>query len=129
MNMNDMIKKLGDMIAQKQMNNIIEDVENTLGDMEMLSGKELMTIVMRHDMETANKVFEIYKKNHEENGATVTPNSDKNGASKSHKTTSSSYSAGCGSRSRSYYYDGGCGGPSGYINYSGGCGGGSSSRC
>ena len=45
------------------MNNIIEDVENTLGDMEILSGKELMTIVMKHDMETANKVFEIYKKN------------------------------------------------------------------
>ena len=127
MNMNDMIKKLGDMIAQKQMNNIIEDVENTLGDMELLSGKELMTIVMRHDMETANKVFEIYKKNQNDNGVVITPNSDKNGASKSHKTTSSSYSAGCGSSSRSYYYDGGCGGPSGYINYSGGCGGGSSS--
>ena len=129
MNMNDMIKKLGDMIAQKQMNNIIEDVENTLGDMEMLSGKELMTIVMKHDMETANKVFEIYKKNQNDNGVVITPNSDKNAESKSHKTTSSSYSAGCGSSSRSYYYDGGCGGPSGYINYSGGCGGGSSSRC
>ena len=129
--MNNMIKKLGDMIAQKQMNNIIEDVENTLGDMEMLSGKELMTIVMKNDMETANKVFEIYKKNHEENGVTVTPNSDKNGTSKSNKTTSSSsYSASCGSSSMSYYYDGGCGGPRGYINYSGGCGGGSSSsRC
>ena len=128
--MNDMIKKLGDMIAQKQMNNIIEDVENTLGDMEMLSGKELMTIVMKHDMETANKVFEIYKKNQKDNAVVITPNSDKNAASKSHKTTSSSsYSAGCGSGSRSYYYDGGCGGPSGYINYSGGCGGGSSSRC
>ena len=126
--MNNMIKKLGDMIAQKQMNNIIEDVENTLGDMELLSGKELMTIVMKHDMETANKFFEIYKKNQKESSVVITPN-DKNGASKSHKTTSS-YSAGCGSSSRSYYYDGGCGGPSGYINYSGGCGGGSSSsRC
>ena len=130
MNMNDMIKKLGDMIAQKQMNNIIEDVENTLGDMELLSGKELMTIVMKHDMETANKVFEIYKKNQNGNGVVITRKSNKNGASKSHKTTaSSSYSASCGSSSRSYYYDGGCGGPSGYINYSGGCGGGSSSRC
>ena len=130
MDMNSMIKKLGDMIAQKQMNNIIEDVENTLGDMELLSGKELMTIVMKHDMETANKVFEIYKKNQNDNGVVITPN-DKNDATKSHKTTSSSsYSAGCGSSSRSYYYDGGCGGPSGYINYSGGCGGGSSSsRC
>lgn len=130
MDMNSMIKKLGDMIAQKQMNNIIEDVENTLGDMELLSGKELMTIVMKHDMETANKVFEIYKKNQNDNGVVITPN-DKNCASKSHKTTSSSsYSSGCGSSSRSYYYDGGCGGPSGYINYSGGCGGGSSSsRC
>lgn len=128
--MNNMIKKLGDMIAQKQMNNIIEDVENTLGDMEMLSGKELMTIVMKHDMETANKVFEIYKKNQKDNGVVISSNSDKTDASKSHKTTSSSYSAGCGSGSRSYYYDGGCGGPSGYINYSGGCGGGSSSsRC
>ena len=134
MNMNDMIKKLGDMIAQKQMNNIIEDVENTLGDMEMLSGKELMTIVMKHDMETANKVFEIYKKNQNDNGVVITPKSayesGKITASKSHKTTSSpSYSAGCGSSSRSYYYDGGCGGPSGYINYSGGCGGSSSSSC
>ena len=128
--MNSMIKKLGDMIAQKQMNNIIEDVENTLGDMELLSGKELMTIVMKHDMETANKVFEIYKKNQNDNGVFITPNSDKSAEYKSHKTTSSSsYSAGCGSSSRSYYYDGGCGGPSGYINYSGGCGGGSSSRC
>ena len=129
MDMNNMIKKLGDMIAQKQMNNIIEDVENTLGDMELLSGKELMSIVMKHDMETANKVFEIYKKNQKGNGVVITPNSDKDGAFKSNKTTSSSYSAGCGSSSRSYYYDGGCGGPSGYINYSGGCGGGSSSRC
>ena len=130
MNMNDMIKKLGDMIAQKQMNNVIEDVENYLGDMELLSGKELMTIVMKHDMETANKVFEIYKKNQNDNGVVITPNSDKDGASKSNKTTSS-YSAGCGSSSRSYYYDGGCGGPSGYINYSGGCGcgGSSSSSC
>lgn len=129
--MNSMIKKLGDMIAQKQMNNIIEDVEKTLGDMEMLSGKELMTIVMKHDMETANKVFEIYKKNQNDNGVVIAPNSDKNAESKSHKTTSSSYSAGCGSSSRSYYYDGGCGGPSGYINYSGGCGcgGSSSSSC
>lgn len=125
-----MIKKLGDMIAQKQMNDIIEDVEKTLGDMEMLSGKELMTIVMKHDMETANKVFEIYKKNQKDNAVVITPNSDKNAASKSHKTTSSSsYSAGCGSSSRSYYYDGGCGGPSGYINYGVGCGSGSSSRC
>ena len=123
-----MIKKLGDLIAQKQMNNIIEDVENTLGDMEMLSGKELMTIVMKHDMETANKVFEIYKKNQNDNGVVISSNSDKNASSKSHKTTSSSsYSASCGSSSRSYYYDGGCGGPSGYINYSGGCGSSSSS--
>ena len=127
--MNDFIKKLGDMIAQKQRNNIIEDVENTIGNMELLSGKELMTNVMKHDMETANKVFEIYKKNQNDNCVVITPNSDKNGVSKSHKTTSSSYSAGCGSSSRSYYYDGGCGGPSGYINYSGGCGGGSSSSC
>ena len=120
MNMNDMIKKLGDLIAQKQMNNIIEDVENTLGDMELLSGKELMTIVMKHDMETANKVFEIYKKNQNDNGAVITPKSayesGKITASKSHKTTSSpSYSAGCGSSSSgscgasSYYYSGGCG--------------------
>ena len=126
--MNNMNKKLGDMTAQKQMNNIIEDVENTLGDMELLSGKELMSIVMKHDMETANKVFEIYKKNQKGNGVVITPN-DKEDKPKSHKTTSS-YSDGCGSSSRSYYYDGGCGGPSGYINYSGGCGGGSSSsRC
>ena len=130
-----MIKKLGDMIAQKQMNNIIEDVENTLGDMEMLSGKELMTIVMKHDMETANKVFEIYKKNQKDNGVLITPKSDyesgKIAASKvSKKTSTPSYSASCGGSSRSAYYSGGCGGPSGYINYSGGCGGGSSSsRC
>ena len=127
-----MIKKLGDMIAQKQMNNIIEDVENTLGDMELLSGKELMTIVMKHDMETANKVFEIYKKNQNDNGVVITAKdayeSGKITTSKYRKITSS-YSARCGSSSRSYYYDGGCGGPSGYINYSGGCGGGSSSRC
>ena len=135
MNMNDMIKKLGDMIAQKQMNNIIEDVENTLGDMELLSGKELMSIVMKHDMETANKVFEIYKKNQNDNGVVITAKdayeSGKIGASKHRKKTStSSYSASCGSSS-SAYYDGGCGGPSGYINYSGGCGcgGGSSSSC
>ena len=134
MDMNSMIKKLGDMIAQKQMNNIIEDVENTLGNMEMLSGKELMTIIMKHDMETANKVFEIYKKNQNDNGVVITPKSayesGKITASKSHKTTStSSYSASCGSSS-SAYYSGGCCGPSGYINYSGGCGGGSSSsRC
>ena len=127
MNMNDMIKKLGDMIAQKQMNNIIEDVENTLGDMEMLSGKELMTIVMKHDMETANKVFEIYKKNQNDNGVVITPKSayesGKITASKSHKTTSSSYSAGCGSSS-----SGSCGPSSYYVGgYSGGCGSSSSS--
>ena len=122
-----MIKKLGDMIAQKQMNNIIEDVENTLGDMELLSGKELMTIVMKHDMETANKVFEIYKKNHEDNGATVSAKSayesGKITASKARKTTSTpSYSSGCGSSS------GSCGPSSYYIGgYSGGCGSSSSS--
>ena len=127
MNMNDMIKKLGDLIAQKQMNNIIEDVENTLGDMELLSGKELMTIVMKHDMETANKVFEIYKKNHEDNGATVSAKSayesGKITASKARKTTSTpSYSSGCGSSS------GSCGPSSYYIGgYSGGCGSSSSS--
>ena len=120
MNMNDMIKKLGDLIAQKQMNNIIEDVENTLGDMELLSGKELMTIVMKHDMETANKVFEIYKKNHEDNGVTVSAKSTKKVKPKTISTPS--YSRGCGSSSGSFvpssYYVGG---------YSGGCGG--SSRC
>ena len=127
MNMNDMIKKLGDLIAQKQMNNIIEDVENTLGDMELLSGKELMTIVMKHDMETANKVFEIYKKNQNDNGVAITPKSvyesGKITASKARKTTSTpSYSSGCGSSS------GSCGPSSYYIGgYSGGCGG--SSRC
>ena len=131
--MNDMIKKLGDMIAQKQMNNIIEDVENTLGDMELLSGKELMTIVMKHDMETANKVFEIYKNNQNDNGVVITPKSayesGKITASKARKKTSTpSYSASCGNGS-SAYYSGGCGGPSGYINYSGGCGGSSSSSC
>ena len=128
MNMNDMIKKLGDMIAQKQMNNIIEDVENTLGDMELLSGKELMTIVMKHDMETANKVFEIYKKNQNDNGVAITPKSayesGKITASKARKTTSTpSYSSGCGSSS-----SGSCGPSSYYIGgYSGGCGGSSSS--
>ena len=124
-----MIKKLGDMIAQKQMNNIIEDVENTLGDMELLSGKELMTIVMKHDMETANKVFEIYKKNHEDNGATVSAKSayesGKITASRARKKTSTpSYSASCGSSS-----SGSCGPSSYYVGgYSGGCGS-SSSRC
>ena len=128
MDMNSMIKKLGDLIAQKQMNNIIEDVENTLGDMEMLSGKELMTIVMKHDMETANKVFEIYKKNHEDNGATVSAKSayesGKITASKHRKTTSTpSYSASCGSSS-----SGSCGPSSYYVGgYSGGCGSSSSS--
>ena len=128
MNMNDMIKKLGDLIAQKQMNNIIEDVENTLGDMELLSGKELMTIVMKHDMETANKVFEIYKKNQNDNGAVITTKdtyeSGKITASKHRKTTSTpSYSASCGSSS-----SGSCGPSSYYVGgYSGGCGG--SSRC
>ena len=127
MNMNDMIKKLGDLIAQKQMNNIIEDVENTLGDMELISGKELMSIVMKHDMETANKVFEIYKKNNEDNGVTVSAKSayesGKITASKARKTTSTpSYSSGCGSSS------GSCGPSSYYVGgYSGGCGG--SSRC
>ena len=48
MDMNDMIKKLGDMIAQKQRNNIIEDVENTIENMELLSGKDLMTIIMKY---------------------------------------------------------------------------------
>ena len=120
MNMNDMIKKLGDLIAQKQMNNIIEDVENTLGDMELLSGKELMTIVMKHDMETANKVFEIYKKNHEVNGATVSAKSTKKANPKTISTPS--YYSGCGSSS------GSCGPSSYYVGgYSGGCGG--SSRC
>lgn len=131
MDMNSMIKKLGDMIAQKQMNNIIEDVENTLGDMEMLSGKELMSIVMKHDMETANKVFEIYKKNQNDNGVVITAKdayeSGKITTSKYRKTiSSSSYSDSCG-RSSGAYYSGGCGGPSGYIDYSGGCGCGSSS--
>ena len=127
-----MIKKLGDLIAQKQMNNIIEDVENTLGDMELLSGKELMTIVMKHDMETANKVFEIYKKNQNDNGVVITPKSayesDKITASKVRKKTSSpSYSASCGSSS-----SGSCGPSSYYVGgysggYSGGCGSSSSS--
>ena len=123
-----MIKKLGDMIAQKQMNNIIEDVENTLGDMEMLSGKELMTIVMKHDMETANKVFEIYKKNQNDNGVVITAKdayeSGKITASKHRKTTSTpSYSASCGSSS-----SGSCGPSSYYVGgYSGGCGSSSSS--
>ena len=127
MNMNDMIKKLGDLIAQKQMNNIIEDVENTLGDMELLSGKELMTIVMKHDMETANKVFEIYSKTQKDNLVVITPNSAyesvKITTSKARKTTSTpSYSSGCGSSS------GSCGPSSYYVGgYSGGCGG--SSRC
>ena len=111
--MNDMIKKLGDMIAQKQMNNIIEDVENTLGDMELLSGKELMTIVMKHDMETANKVFKIYKKNQNDNGVVITSKSayesGKITESKHRKTPSTpSYSGSCGSSS--YYYSGGCAG-------------------
>ena len=120
MNMNDMIKKLGDLIAQKQMNNIIEDVENTLGDMELLSGKELMSIVMKHDMETANKVFEIYKKNHEDNGATVSAKSTKKVKPKTISTPS--YSSGCGNSS------GSCGPSSYYIGgYSGGCGSSSSS--
>ena len=108
------------MIVQKQMNNIIEDVENTLGDMELLSGKEMMTIVMKHDMETANKVFEIYKKNQNDNGAVITAKdayeSGKITASKvSKKTSTPSYSASCGGSSSgscgpsSYYYSGGCG--------------------
>ena len=128
MNMNDMIKKLGDLIAQKQMNNIIEDVENTLGDMELLSGKELMSIVMKHDMETANKVFEIYKKNQNDNGVVITPKSayerGKITASKvSKKTSTPSYSASCGSSS-----SGSCGPSSYYVGgYSGGCGSSSSS--
>ena len=121
MNMNDMIKKLGDLIAQKQMNNIIEDVENTLGDMELLSGKELMTIVMKHDMETANKVFEIYKKNHEDNGATVSAKSTTKKV-KPKTISTPSYSSGCGSSS------GSCGPSSYYVGgYSGGCGSSSSS--
>ena len=125
--MNDMIKKLGDMIAQKQRNNIIEDVENTIENMELLSGKDLMTIIMKYDIETANKVFEIYKKNHEDNGATVSAKSayesGKITASKARKTTSTpSYSSGCGSSS------GSCGPSSYYVGgYSGGCGSSSSS--
>ena len=123
--MNDFIKKLGDMIAQKQRNNIIEDVENTIGNMELLNGKELMTIIMKYDMETANKVFDIYKKNQQDNGVTMTAKrafeSGKIAKSKSHKTTTStsSYSGGCGSSS------GSCGSS---YSYSGGCGC-SSSRC
>ena len=127
MDMNSMIKKLGDIIAQKQMNNIIEDIENTLGDMEMLTGKELMTIIMKHDMETANKVFDIYKKNQEDNGVTMSvKRAYENGiitTPKTHKSTSTpSYSGGCGTIS------GGCGSSSSYSSYSGGCGC-SSSRC
>ena len=124
MDMNSMIKKLGDIIAQKQMNNIIEDVETTLGNMELLSGKELMSIIMKYDIETANKVFEIYKKNQKDNGVTMSAKSayerGKIGASKTRNTTSTpSYSSSCGSSSSS------CGSS---FSYSGGCGC-SSSRC
>ena len=113
MDMNDMIKKLGDMIAQKQRNNIIEDVENTLGNMEIISGKELMTIIMKYDMETANKVFDIYKKNQEDNGVTMTVKrafeSGKITTPKTTKTTSSpSYSSGCGSSSGGYGWTSRC---------------------
>ena len=117
MNMNDMIKKLGDMIAQKQRNNIIEDVENTIDNMELLSGKDLMTIIMKYDIETANKVFEIYKKNQKENGVNMTYESNKNTTSKTCKTTSiPSYSSSCGSSS------GSCGSSYSYSSYSSGCG-------
>ena len=120
--MNDFIKKLGDMIAQKQRNNIIEDVENTIENMELLSGKELMTIIMKYDIETANKVFEIYKKNQKDNGVNMTYESRKNSTYKTRKTTSApSYSGGCGSSS------GGCGSSYSYSSYSGGCGRSSSS--
>ena len=116
MDMNDMIKKLGDMIAQKQRNNIIEDVENTIENMELLSGKDLMTIIMKYDIETANKVFEIYKKNQKDNGVNMTCGSGKNSTYKTRKTTSApSYSGGCGSSS------GGCGSSYSYSSYSGGC--------
>ena len=122
MDMNDMIKKLGDMIAQKQRNNIIEDVENTIENMELLSGKDLMTIIMKYDIETANKVFEIYKKNQKGNGVNMTYESRKNNTFKTRKTTSTpSYSGGCGSSS------GGCGSSYSYSSYSGGCGRSSSS--
>lgn len=122
MDMNDMIKKLGDMIAQKQRNNIIEDVENTIENMELLSGKDLMTIIMKYDIETANKVFEIYKKNQKDNGVNMTCGSGKNSTYKTRKTTSTpSYSGGCGSSS------GGCGSSYSYSSYSGGCGRSSSS--
>ena len=120
--MNEFIKKLGDMIAQKQRNNIIEDVENTIENMELLSGKELMTIIMKYDIETANKVFEIYKKNQKDNGVTMTAKhafeSGKIAKSKSHKATTStpSYSSSCGSSS------GSCGSSFGYSSCS-------SSRC
>ena len=120
--MNDFIKKLGDMIAQKQRNNIIEDVENTIDNMELLSGKDLMTIIMKYDIETANKVFEIYKKNQKDNGVNMTCESGKNTTSKTHKTTTPSYSSSCGSSS------GSCGSSFSYSSYSGGCGC-SSSRC
>ena len=123
--MNDFIKKLGDMIAQKQRNNIIEDVENTIDNMELLSGKDLMTIIMKYDIETANKVCEIYKKNQKDNGVNMTMRcgSSKNTTSKTRKTTSTpSYSSSCGSSS------GSCSSSFGYSSYSGGCGC-SSSRC
>ena len=113
--MNDFIKKLGDMIAQKQRNNIIEDVENTIDNMELVSGKDLMTIIMKYDIETANKVFEIYKKNQKDNGVNMTYGSGKNTTSKTQKTSTPSYSSSCGSSSSgscgssSYYYSGGCG--------------------
>lgn len=112
--MNEFIKKLGDMIAQKQRNNIIEDVENTIDNMELLNGKDLMTIIMKYDIETANKVFEIYKKNQKDNGVNMTCGSSKNTTSKTHKTTSTpSYSSSCGRSSgscdSSYSYSGGCG--------------------
>ena len=114
MDMNDFIKKLGDMIAQKQRNNIIEDVENTIDNMELLSGKDLMSIIMKYDIETANKVFEIYKKNQKDNGVNMTYGSSKNTTSKTRKTTSTpSYSSSCGSSSgscgSSYSYSGSCG--------------------
>ena len=120
--MKDFIKKLGDMIAQKQRNNIIEDVENTIDNMELVSGKDLMTIIIKYDIETANKVFEIYKKNQKDNGVNMTYGSGKNTTSKTQKTSTPSYSSSCGSSS------GSCGSSFGYSSYSGGCGC-SSSRC
>ena len=90
--------------------------------MELLSGKELMTIIMKYDIETANKVFEIYKKNQKDNGVNMSCGISKNNTFKTRKTTSTpSYSGGCGSSS------GCCGSSYSYSSYSGGFGGSSSS--